>query len=43
MALRVVEINERGGAIMWTHGFVPRLMSRIQVMGEFISRRNHCA
>jgi hypothetical protein len=43
MAPCVIYTNDCGGAVARTQGFVPKLVSRIQVMGELVSRRNHCA
>ena len=43
MSSAVVDINERGGTVTWTQGFASELVRRIKVMGELISRRNHCA
>ena len=28
---------------MWAQGTVPKVVSSIEVMGKFVSRRNHCA
>ena len=39
----VVDVNERGGTVAWAQGFVPKLVSRIEIMGELVSCRNHCA
>ena len=43
MTPRVVDVNECGGTVTWTQGFMPKLVSRIGVMSELVSRRNHCA
>ena len=43
MAPCVVDVNERRGAVTWTQGTVPKVMSSIEVMGKFVSRRNCCA
>ena len=43
MIPRVVDVNECGGTVTWTQGFMPKLVSRIGVMSELVSRRNHCA
>jgi hypothetical protein len=43
MASRVIDVNECGGPVAWTQGFVPKAVSRIEVMSELVSRRNHCA
>ena len=42
MTPHVIDVNERGGAA-WTQGFVPKVVSRIEVMDELVGRRNHCA
>jgi hypothetical protein len=39
----VVHVNERGGTVTPTQGFVPKLVSRIEVISKFLSRRDHCA
>jgi hypothetical protein len=43
MASCVVDMNECGGTVAWTHGFVPKLVSRVEVMGHLISRSDDCA
>ena len=43
MASRVVDINDCGGTVTWTQGIVPKVVRSIEVMGELVSRRNHCA
>ena len=43
MAPCVVDMNECGGTVAWTHGFVPKLVSRVEVMGHLISRSDDCA
>ena len=39
----VVDVNERRMAVMWAQGTVPKVVSSIEVMGKFVSRRDHCA
>ena len=39
----VIDLNEGGRAVTWTQDLVTYLVSRIGVMGELVSRRNHCA
>jgi hypothetical protein len=43
VAPHVVDVHEYGGAVNRGENFVPKLVSRIQVMGELVSRSNHCA
>ena len=38
-----VEQREYRSSVARAHGFVPKPMRRIVVMGEFVGRRNHCA
>jgi hypothetical protein len=40
MAYCVVDINERGGTVAGTQSFMPKLVGRIEVMGELVSRSN---
>jgi hypothetical protein len=43
MTSDVVEVNQCCGAVMWPQRFVSKPMCYVVVMGELISRRNHCA
>jgi hypothetical protein len=43
MAPGVVDVHEYGGAVNRGKNFVPKLVSRIKVMGELVSRRNQCS
>ena len=43
MAPTVIDVNECGGTVTWMQGIVPKVVSRIEVVGEFVSRRNHSA
>jgi hypothetical protein len=43
VAPHVVDLHKRGGAITGTQGFVGKVVSSIVLVGEFVSRRNHCA
>jgi len=43
MAPGVVDAHEYGAAVNRRENFVPKLVSRVVVMGELVSRRNHCA
>ena len=43
MAPHVIDVNDCGGAVAWTQGFVTKLISRVQVMGELVCRCNQCA
>jgi hypothetical protein len=43
MTAGVVDLHECRGAVTWAYGFVTKLVSRIEVMGELVSRRNQCA
>jgi hypothetical protein len=42
-ASAVVDVHECGGAVMRAQSLVAKLVSRIVVMGELVSRRDHCA
>jgi hypothetical protein len=39
----VVDVHECRGSVMRAQNFLRKLVSRIEVMGELVSRRNHCA
>jgi hypothetical protein len=43
MTPRVIDVNERGGTVTWTQGFVPKVVSSIEVMGKLVSRCYHSA
>ena len=43
MTPRVVDMNEHDCVVTWTQGFEPKLVSRIEIMCQLVSRRNHCA
>jgi hypothetical protein len=43
MTSHVIDMNEGGRAVAWTQDLVANLVSRIGVMNELVSRRNHCA
>ena len=43
MTPRVVDVHECRGPVMCAQNFGAKLMSRIEVMGELVGRRNYCA
>ncbi len=43
MSPHVVDMDECGGAVLWTQGFESKVMRSIQVMREFVSRSDNCA
>jgi hypothetical protein len=43
MTSDVVDLHECGGAVMRAQSLVAKLVSRVVVIGELVSRRNHCA
>ena len=43
MTSAVIDVHECGGTVMRAENFVTKLVSRIEVMGELVSRRNQCA
>jgi hypothetical protein len=43
MTPAVVDVHECRGTVMRAEKFVAKLVSRVVVMGELVSRRNHCA
>ena len=43
MTPHVVDADKCGDAIPWTEGFVGKVIRSIIVLGELVSRRNHCA
>ena len=43
MSLHVVNIDKCGCAVMWTQGLVGKFVCSLEVVGELVSRRDHCA
>ena len=43
MAPRIVDVNDCGCSVPRTEGVVAKLVSRIEVMCELVSRRDYCA
>ena len=43
LTLYVIDLNEGGRTVTGTQDLISNLVSRIGVMGELVSRRNHCA
>ena len=43
MPPHVVDADQCGGAVTWTQGFEREVVSGVEVIGELVSRRDHCA
>ena len=43
MSPRVVNMDKRGCAVMWTQGLAGKFVCSIEVVGELVGRRDHCA
>jgi hypothetical protein len=33
MTSHIIDVNDCGGAVTWTQGLVPKLASRVEIMG----------
>ena len=43
MSPHVIDVNKCGGAVVWSQGVVSELVRGIVILGELVSRRDHCA